>query len=68
MMGAVILRHGQAPEARIGHRVSMAVREHGAIVRNLGDAIVFMPALAMTPAQITRLGTAVTRGIRAVLG
>ncbi len=68
LMAAAVLRHDHGPEARVGHRVCMAIRKHGAILRPLGDTIVFMPALAMAPAQIITLGEAAGRAIQDVLG
>jgi adenosylmethionine-8-amino-7-oxononanoate aminotransferase len=46
---------GYPPEAKIGHRVTLAARERGAIVRPLGDVIVLMPPLAISEADLTRL-------------
>ncbi len=46
---------GYPPEARIGHRVALAARERGAIVRPLGDVVVLMPPLAISDADLTRL-------------
>jgi adenosylmethionine-8-amino-7-oxononanoate aminotransferase len=42
-------------EARIGHQVTLAARERGAIVRPLGDVIVLMPPLAITEDELRRL-------------
>ena len=68
MMAAAVLRHDRPPADRIGHRVSMTARQHGVIVRPLGDAIVFMPPLSMTPDQILLVVAAVGGAIREVLG
>jgi adenosylmethionine-8-amino-7-oxononanoate aminotransferase len=46
---------GYPPEAKIGHRVTLAARERGAIVRPLGDVVVLMPPLAISEADLTRL-------------
>ena len=46
---------GFAVEARIGHQVTLAAREHGAIVRPLGDVVVLMPPLAISEAELERL-------------
>jgi len=46
---------GFAPEARAGHRVAMAARELGAIVRPLGDVVVLMPPLAISVQELGRL-------------
>lgn len=43
------------PAARIGHRVTLAARERGAIIRPLGDVIVLMPAPAMPPELLDEL-------------
>jgi adenosylmethionine-8-amino-7-oxononanoate aminotransferase len=40
---------------RAGHRVTLAARRRGAIIRPLGDVIVLMPALAMTETDLVRL-------------
>src|SRR6185503_12130005 len=50
MAGAVL--HNPKNELRLGHRVAMAARNHGAIVRPLGDVLVLMPPLAMSPDEI----------------
>ena len=48
------------PALRLGHRVTLAARERGAIVRPLGDTIVLMPPLAISKAELRRL-VAITR-------
>ena len=63
MAGATLL-HNRGPTARVGHRVCMAARRHGVIVRPLGDQVVFMPPLAMTVEQIRAVVEAV--GLAAV--
>jgi adenosylmethionine-8-amino-7-oxononanoate aminotransferase len=42
-------------EARMGHQVTLAARERGAIIRPLGDTMVLMPPLSMTEAELVRL-------------
>ena len=42
-------------DARMGHRVALAARRRGAIVRPLGDVIVLMPPLSIAEAQLRRL-------------
>jgi adenosylmethionine---8-amino-7-oxononanoate aminotransferase len=42
-------------EARMGHRVTLAARERGAIVRPLGDTVVLMPPLSIAPEELRRL-------------
>jgi adenosylmethionine-8-amino-7-oxononanoate aminotransferase len=48
-------------EARMGHHVTLAARERGAIVRPLGDVIVLMPPLSITEDELRRL-VAITAG------
>ncbi|MFT5680485.1 MAG: adenosylmethionine-8-amino-7-oxononanoate aminotransferase [Myxococcota bacterium] len=55
LMAGIVLHHDRPPEDRIGHRVAMAARAHGVIVRPLGDVVVVMPALVMSAAQIRRV-------------
>jgi adenosylmethionine-8-amino-7-oxononanoate aminotransferase len=40
---------------RLGHRVALAARSEGAVIRPLGDVIVLMPALAMSAHDLKRL-------------
>ncbi|MFZ5482297.1 MAG: adenosylmethionine--8-amino-7-oxononanoate transaminase [Myxococcota bacterium] len=63
-MAAVVV--GEHPaQARVGHRVALACRDEGVILRNLGDAVVLMPPLAMTAddlrACVAALGRAMAR-------
>jgi adenosylmethionine-8-amino-7-oxononanoate aminotransferase len=53
-MVGVELRDFPAHE-RMGHRVALAARRRGVIIRPLGDVIVLMPALVMTEADLRRL-------------
>ena len=46
---------GFDPAERMGHRVTVAARRLGAIVRPLGDVVVLMPPLAITEADLRRL-------------
>jgi len=43
------------PALRIGHRVTLAARERGAIVRPLGDTVVLMPPLSISKQDLARL-------------
>jgi adenosylmethionine-8-amino-7-oxononanoate aminotransferase len=52
-------------EARMGHQVTLAARERGAIVRPLGDTIVLMPPLAMTADELRRLVAIIAGSIAA---
>jgi adenosylmethionine-8-amino-7-oxononanoate aminotransferase len=40
---------------RVGHRVILEARKRGAILRPLGDVVVVMPPLAITPEELKRL-------------
>ena len=55
-------------ERRTGHRVTLAARERGLIVRPLGDVVVLMPALAMPVETVRRLVRGTIAGIDAVTG
>lgn len=60
LMAAVVLKPG-AP--RLAHRVALACRDEGAVLRSLGDAVVLMPPLAMTAEELRMLVGAVDRAI-----
>ncbi|MEL6342260.1 MAG: adenosylmethionine--8-amino-7-oxononanoate transaminase [Myxococcota bacterium] len=68
LMVGIVLKHDRPAAARVGHRVCLAARQHGVIVRPLGDVVVLMPPLIMTPDQIVSVVGAVMGGIREVLG
>ena len=42
-------------EERIGHQVTLAARERGAIIRPLGDVVVLMPPLSIADDELRRL-------------
>ncbi|MEA2221426.1 MAG: adenosylmethionine---8-amino-7-oxononanoate aminotransferase [Solirubrobacteraceae bacterium] len=44
-------------QARMGHQVTLAARRRGAIVRPLGDVVVLMAPLSITPDELRRLVT-----------
>jgi adenosylmethionine---8-amino-7-oxononanoate aminotransferase len=46
---------GEDPAARLGHRVTLAARRRGAIIRPLGDVLVLMPPLSISEADLGRL-------------
>ncbi len=52
------------PALRLGHRVAIAARERGAIVRPLSDTVVLMPPLAITRADLARLVEITAASIR----
>jgi adenosylmethionine-8-amino-7-oxononanoate aminotransferase len=55
-------------EARMGHHVTLAARERGAIVRPLGDVIVLMPPLSITQDELRRLVAITAEAIAAATG
>lgn len=57
-----------ATEARVPHRVALACRDYGVIVRCLGDGLVLMPPLAMSPEQLRRCTQAIGQVLVQVVG
>ncbi len=55
-------------EARMGHRVCLALRKRGVILRPLGNVVVLMPPLALSDAECDHLGDAVHDAIVEVTG
>jgi adenosylmethionine-8-amino-7-oxononanoate aminotransferase len=55
-------------EARMGHRVTLAARERGAIVRPLGDVIVLMPPLSISEDELRRLVAITAEAIAVATG
>jgi adenosylmethionine-8-amino-7-oxononanoate aminotransferase len=53
---------------RIGHRVCLAARRHGVLLRPLGAVVVLMPPLSLTPDEARTLGDAVHQAIVEVTG
>ena len=56
------------PAARIGHRVVLAARVRGVVLRPLGDVMVLMPAPAMPAELVEQLCTATFAAIDDVVG
>jgi adenosylmethionine---8-amino-7-oxononanoate aminotransferase len=54
LMVGIELAPGEAGD-RLGHRVAMAARQRGAVIRPLGDVVVLMPALSMSEHDLQRL-------------
>ena len=52
------------PGLRLGHRVTLAARRRGAVVRPLGDTIVLMPPLAISKRDLSRLVSITAESIR----
>jgi adenosylmethionine-8-amino-7-oxononanoate aminotransferase len=63
-----VVLEGATPAARTGHRVALAARAHGAIVRNLGDTVMVVPPLCCTPEQVGALVGAVAHAVDDVCG
>jgi adenosylmethionine-8-amino-7-oxononanoate aminotransferase len=53
-------------QGRTGHRVCHAAREHGVLLRPLGDIIVVMPPLAISLDQLDQICRAIEDSIRSV--
>jgi adenosylmethionine-8-amino-7-oxononanoate aminotransferase len=47
-----------------GTRACLAARAHGALLRQLGDTVVLMPPLCVSPAELDHLAAAAEAGIR----
>ena len=54
-------------EARAGHQVTLAARRRGAIIRPLGDTVILMPPLAITPRELRRLVSITSAAIAEVV-
>jgi adenosylmethionine---8-amino-7-oxononanoate aminotransferase len=48
---------------RIGHRVCLAIRKRGIILRPLGNVVVLMPPLSLTVEEARHLGTSMREAI-----
>jgi adenosylmethionine-8-amino-7-oxononanoate aminotransferase len=53
MVGIQLSEHPAA--ARLGHRVTLAARRRGALIRPLGDVVVLMPPLSIAEDELVRL-------------
>jgi adenosylmethionine-8-amino-7-oxononanoate aminotransferase len=54
------------PRRRVGAAVCQAIRNHGVILRPLGDVVVLMPPLAMPVGDVERIVDAVAAEVRAL--
>jgi adenosylmethionine-8-amino-7-oxononanoate aminotransferase len=71
MVGIELRREGREPfepSERIGHRVIVAARKRGVIIRPLGDVVVLMPPLAIPIPDLERLVATTREAIGEVLG
>jgi adenosylmethionine-8-amino-7-oxononanoate aminotransferase len=55
------------PALRMGHRVTLAARQRGAIVRPLGDTVVLVPPLSISADDLDHLLTITAESIAAVV-
>ncbi len=62
------LRTAYASELRMGARVTQNVRQHGVILRPLGDVVVLMPPLSITPDEIRLLVSATAKSVAEICG
>ena len=73
MVGIELVRSRALHEAypiaeKIGIRVAQEARKRGAIIRPLGNVVVIMPPLSISPAELQKLASIVVESIRAVTG
>jgi adenosylmethionine-8-amino-7-oxononanoate aminotransferase len=61
-------REPYAPGERVGHRVVLAARRRGVVLRPLGDVLVLMPPLGVTGAEIETLVAVAAQAIAEVTG
>jgi len=61
-------RVGFAPAERVGHRVILAARKRGVVLRPLGDVLVLMPPLSIETAEIATLVGVAAESIAEVAG
>jgi len=59
---------GFAVEERMGHQVTLAARERGAVIRPLGDVVVLMPPLGIDESELIRLVEITGEAIAAATG
>ncbi|MDH3585323.1 MAG: aminotransferase class III-fold pyridoxal phosphate-dependent enzyme, partial [Phycisphaerae bacterium] len=57
---------GFDPSRRLGHEICAACREKGLIIRPLGNVLVLMPPLAITPANLERMAGIVVETVEQV--
>ena len=73
MVGIELLRDPErrtafAPAERVGHRVILAARRRGVVLRPLGDVLVLMPPLSITAEEIATLVGVAAESIAEVTG
>ena len=55
-------------DGSLGSRCCIAARKHGLLTRSIGDTVVFLPPLVITPGEIDEALTALERGLAEVAG
>jgi adenosylmethionine-8-amino-7-oxononanoate aminotransferase len=55
-------------EMRMGHKVCMAIRKHGVILRNLSDVIVILPPLTISLTELDHIIASLEKSIREICG
>ena len=60
-------RDGEPAPPQTGHRIAMAARPLGAILRPLGNTIVLNPPLSITLQEVDQLGDITVNAIQNVL-
>jgi adenosylmethionine-8-amino-7-oxononanoate aminotransferase len=73
MVGLELVRDAETrapfdPALRVGHRVVQAARQRGVMLRPLGNVIILMPPLSITPAELETLVRVTAESIQSVLG
>jgi adenosylmethionine-8-amino-7-oxononanoate aminotransferase len=63
-----VTKRAYPPERRMGHRVTLAARRRGVILRPLGDVVVLMPAQGMPGELVERLCDVAAESIAEVVG
>ena len=61
-------REMYTPAERVGHRTILAARRRGVILRPLGDVLVLMPPLSITPDEIATIAGVAAESIAEVTG
>ena len=72
MVGLELVRDAETrapfdPALRVGHRVVQAARRHGVMLRPLGNVVILMPPLSITPAELENLVRVTAEAIQSVL-
>jgi adenosylmethionine-8-amino-7-oxononanoate aminotransferase len=55
-------------KSRVGYRACLKMRDHGVILRPLGDVIVIMPPLSIKESELKKITDAAHKGIKEITG